>query len=146
MFRQQYSLEKSHGWRLKKVSEERRGRAVMLNQTGVLTNILNCVPKTPLLNTQIISFSPCVSPFFVSLPQLKTRLRYSILCNYNNDHYNQAVSYPRPSEVPWKKELCNTVSLIGIVGAPLEIKHLSSGKVLAWTRLAVKKSASDTTW
>lgn len=38
------------------------------------------------------------------------------------------------------------VHLIGIVAIPVEIKHLPSGKVLAWTRLAVKKSATDTTW
>ena len=118
----------------------------MLNQTVGRTSILNCVPKTPLFKTQTLSLSPCSNPFFSSLPQPKTQLRCSILCNYNNDHHNQAVSYPRPSEVPWKKELCNSVSLIGIVGAPVEIKHLSSGKVLAWTRLAVRKSASDTTW
>ncbi|KAJ6306572.1 hypothetical protein OIU78_021814 [Salix suchowensis] len=34
----------------------------------------------------------------------------------------------------------------GIVGTPVEIKHLPSGKVVAWTRLAVKKSANDTSW
>lgn len=118
----------------------------MLNQMVGRTSILNCVPKTPLFKTQTLSLSPCPNPFFSSLPQPKTQLRCSILCDYNNDHHNQAVSYPRPSEVPWKKELCNSVSLIGIVGAPVEIKHLSSGKVLAWTRLAVRKSASDTTW
>ena len=131
----------------RKIPEGRRGEeAVMANQTGVLTSTLNCIPKTPLLNTQTLSFSPFLNPLFVSLPQPKTQLRYSIFCNYSNDNYNQAVSYPRPSEVPWKKELCNSVSLIGIVGAPVEMKHLSSGKVLAWTRLAVKKSASDSTW
>ncbi|XP_077247361.1 protein OSB1, mitochondrial-like [Tasmannia lanceolata] len=54
--------------------------------------------------------------------------------------------YPRPAEIPWTKELCNSVHLIGIIGTPIQIKHLSSGKVLAWTRLAVKKSATDTVW
>lgn len=53
---------------------------------------------------------------------------------------------PRPSEIVWKKELCNLVQLIGIVGTPVECKELSSGKVVAWCRLAVKKSATDTTW
>lgn len=32
------------------------------------------------------------------------------------------------------------------MGTPIQIKHLISGKVLAWTRLAVKRSASDTVW
>ncbi|KAE8704030.1 auxin-induced protein 22D [Hibiscus syriacus] len=63
-----------------------------------------------------------------------------------DQNYNLQVSYPKPSEIPWSKELCNTVHLIGNVGAPVEIKHLPSGKILAWTRLAVRKSPSDTTW
>ncbi|XP_042026823.1 protein OSB2, chloroplastic-like [Salvia splendens] len=54
--------------------------------------------------------------------------------------------YPRPPEIQWKKELCNSVQLIGVVGAPVQIKHLASGKAVAWTRLAVKKSQTDTTW
>ncbi|XP_022769535.1 protein OSB2, chloroplastic-like, partial [Durio zibethinus] len=61
-------------------------------------------------------------------------------------NYNLQVSYPKPSEIPWCKDLCNTVHLIGNVGAPIEIKHLPSGNVVAWTRLAVKKSPTDTTW
>lgn len=52
-------------------------------------------------------------------------------------------SYPKPSEIPWQKELCNSVNLIGNVAAPVEIKHLPSGKVVAWTRLYVKKSATQ---
>ncbi|KAL6208680.1 hypothetical protein ACLB2K_019627 [Fragaria x ananassa] len=44
------------------------------------------------------------------------------------------------SNAPW------STALIGVVGLPVEIKHLPSGKVLAWTRLAVKKSATDTSW
>uniref|UniRef100_A0A7N0T3X4 Uncharacterized protein n=1 Tax=Kalanchoe fedtschenkoi TaxID=63787 RepID=A0A7N0T3X4_KALFE len=62
-----------------------------------------------------------------------------------NDNFSE-VAYPKPSEVPWKKELCNSVQLIGVVGKDVEIKHFSSGKVLAWTSLAVKKSATDTSW
>ncbi|XP_027934755.1 protein OSB1, mitochondrial-like [Vigna unguiculata] len=53
-------------------------------------------------------------------------------------------SYPKPSEIPWQKELCNSVNLIGIVSVPVEIKHLPSGKVVAWTCLSVKKSATQT--
>ncbi|KAK9057353.1 hypothetical protein SSX86_022188 [Deinandra increscens subsp. villosa] len=71
----------------------------------------------------------------------------------NNEHYEyekglagNGIEYPRPSEVPWSKELWNSVQLIGAVGTPVEFKQLSSGKVLAWCRLAVKKSATDTTW
>lgn len=57
-----------------------------------------------------------------------------------------APQYPRPAEIQWKKELCNSVQLIGVVGAPIQIKHLASGKSVAWSRLAVKKSQTDTTW
>lgn len=55
-----------------------------------------------------------------------------------------AMSYPKPSEIPWQKELCNSVNLIGIVAVPVEIKHLPSGKVVAWTCLSVKKSVTQT--
>lgn len=55
-------------------------------------------------------------------------------------------TYPKPSEIQWQKELCNSVNLIGFVGAPVEIKHLPSGKVVAWTRLSVKKNATQTSW
>ncbi|KAK7393477.1 hypothetical protein VNO78_22034 [Psophocarpus tetragonolobus] len=51
--------------------------------------------------------------------------------------------FPKPSEIPWQKELCNSVNLIGVVAAPVEIKHFPSGKVVAWTRLSVKKNASQ---
>ncbi|XP_020233333.1 protein OSB3, chloroplastic/mitochondrial-like [Cajanus cajan] len=56
---------------------------------------------------------------------------------------SMTTAYPKPSEIPWKKELCNSVSLIGVVAAPLELKHLPSGKVVAWTRLSVKKNATQ---
>lgn len=36
--------------------------------------------------------------------------------------------------------------LIGTVGTPVQIKHLSSGKALAWTRIGVRKSPTDTAW
>lgn len=83
------------------------------------------------------------------------RRRFNIKCSieYSNNGSSgggvgvQApVAYPRPAEVQWKKELCNTVHLIGVVGVPIEIKQFPSGKVLASTRLAVKKSATDTSW
>ncbi|XP_023770108.1 protein OSB2, chloroplastic-like [Lactuca sativa] len=54
--------------------------------------------------------------------------------------------YPIPIEVPWTKELCNSVQLIGNVGTLVEFKQLSSGKFLAWCRLAFKKSSTYTTW
>ncbi|XP_010936149.2 protein OSB1, mitochondrial [Elaeis guineensis] len=64
----------------------------------------------------------------------------------NADYEHARVVHPRPQEIPWRKELANSVRLIGIIGAPIQIKHLSSGKVVAWTRLGVKKSASETSW
>lgn len=58
----------------------------------------------------------------------------------------QTTQFPRPTEIEWRKELCNSVQLIGNVGTPVQIKHLSSGKVVAWSRLAVRKSPTDTAW
>ncbi|MQL90531.1 hypothetical protein Taro_023121 [Colocasia esculenta] len=62
------------------------------------------------------------------------------------DYEHTRMLYPRPQAIPWQKDLANTVHLIGIVGGPVQIKHASSGKVLAWTRLGVKTSATDTAW
>ncbi|XP_030456582.1 protein OSB2, chloroplastic-like isoform X2 [Syzygium oleosum] len=58
----------------------------------------------------------------------------------------QAAAYPRPQEIQWRKELTNSVQLIGVVSTPVEVRNLPSGKVVAWTRLAVRKSPTDTTW
>ncbi|CAI9104159.1 OLC1v1002784C1 [Oldenlandia corymbosa var. corymbosa] len=67
--------------------------------------------------------------------------------SFNNyDGFMGSQQYPKPTEIQWKKELCNTVQLIGIVATPVQIKQLSSGKALAWSRLAVKKSQTDTIW
>ncbi|XP_019188168.1 PREDICTED: protein OSB1, mitochondrial-like [Ipomoea nil] len=81
--------------------------------------------------------------------------------SYSNDYSNSssdsnavvyeygrfgASQYPRPMEIQWKKELCNSVQLIGVVAKPVQIKHLPSGKVVAWSRLAVKKSQNETSW
>jgi len=59
---------------------------------------------------------------------------------------NGAASYPKPAEISWNKDLSNSVNLIGFVANPIEIKHLPSGKVVAWTRLSVKKNASQMSW
>lgn len=83
------------------------------------------------------------------------RRRFKCSVEYTRDYFGNhqqspasvaAETYPRPAEIEWKKELCNAVQLIGVVGVPVEIKHLASGKVVAWTRLAVKKSSIDTSW
>ncbi|CAN1131783.1 Protein OSB1, mitochondrial [Linum perenne] len=75
---------------------------------------------------------------------------YRLKCSADYRDYNQnnqaVVSHERPAEIPWKKELCNTVQLIGIVDGPVEIKDLPSGKVVASTRLGFKKSAAETCW
>ncbi|XP_076883695.1 protein OSB1, mitochondrial-like [Bidens hawaiensis] len=84
---------------------------------------------------------------------IKLSLNTNGVYTSNSDHYEyekgltgSSQQYPRPEEVPWKKELCNSVQLIGTVGTPVEFKELNSGKVLASCRLAVRKSATDTTW
>ncbi|OMO78404.1 Primosome PriB/single-strand DNA-binding protein [Corchorus capsularis] len=112
-------------------------------------NLFVTVPKNPHTNTKIHTFSPSAAPqdssfFFPKRPRSFQPLKCSV--DYSDQNYNLQVSYPKPQEIPWSKELCNTVHLIGNVGFPVEIKHLPSGKVVARTRLAVKKSSTDTTW
>lgn len=104
----------------------------------ILNNLLTKTPSPTSTSNPFssLTFSPSWS--FRRLQQRS--LKCSI--DYNN---GQAV-FPKPSQLPWKKELCNSVHLIGNVGRPVEIKHLPSGKVVAWTSLAVKKSATDTSW
>ncbi|KAI3682671.1 hypothetical protein L1987_82826 [Smallanthus sonchifolius] len=128
-----------------------------------LPNNLQLVPSKPLLkhtppNNRIFIRSTSLHKNFNSRLSVSTNVKSSFDYNHNgvhtsNDHYEyekgligNGQQYPRPTEVPWKKELCNSVQLIGTVGTPVEFKQLSSGKVLAWCRLAVKKSATDTTW
>ncbi|CAA6662842.1 unnamed protein product [Spirodela intermedia] len=62
------------------------------------------------------------------------------------DFEHERVVHPKPATIPWRKDIANTVHLIGVVGTPVQIKYVSSGKVLAWTRLSVKNSSTETTW
>ncbi|KAJ3674725.1 hypothetical protein LUZ60_005341 [Juncus effusus] len=75
----------------------------------------------------------------------------SVRCSENSNGYGdfesrEPVVYPRPEEIEWSKDLANSVRLIGTVGQAVQIKQLASGKVVAWTKLGVWKSATDTTW
>ncbi|KAJ8749532.1 hypothetical protein K2173_025727 [Erythroxylum novogranatense] len=101
------------------------------------------IPRNPLSNTQfhVLSLTRFFRPNIVHLPY-KRSLRCS--ADFNDQNYDRGAGCAKPAEIPWSKELCNSVHLIGIVGNPVEIRRLASGKVLAWTRLAVKKSATDT--
>ncbi|KAL0903606.1 hypothetical protein M5K25_027997 [Dendrobium thyrsiflorum] len=64
----------------------------------------------------------------------------------NGDYHHERSSHARPPEIPWSKDIANSVNLIGTIGTSVQIKQLSSGKVLAWTRLGFKKSSSETSW
>ena len=119
---------------------------------ATLTTMVSCKPpnrtKTPL---PPIAFSSISFPLSISF-SLRQNIK-QLVCNDvarcsldNPDSNEQMGTYPRPSEIPWKKELCNSVQLIGIVGVPVQLTHLSSGKVVASTRIAVRKSATDTSW
>ncbi|KAJ1417542.1 Primosome PriB/single-strand DNA-binding [Sesbania bispinosa] len=68
------------------------------------------------------------------------KLKLKLKCSMDDS------SYPKPPEIPWKKELWNNVNLIGYVSSPVEIKQFSSGKVGACTRLSIKKNATQMTW
>ncbi|XP_054822690.1 protein OSB1, mitochondrial-like [Prosopis cineraria] len=120
-------------------------------------------PQSPSSRPTVPSGIQCSNHSLASVPSIysrcwrrfKTKWNGRLNCSmedfkeqsYGDDHYNQVrAAYPKPSEIPWHKELCNSVSLIGIVATPVEIKHFSSGKVVAWTRLAVRKNATRTSW
>ncbi|KAA8543312.1 hypothetical protein F0562_021193 [Nyssa sinensis] len=122
-----------------------------LEQTLLSTkNLPFCAPKCHLTN---IHLSPNPLSAVRLFPSSTRRLGFNgrLKCSTgysNNGHHDRLVGpqYPIPTEIQWKKELCNSVQLIGIVATPVQIKHLTSGKVLAWSRLAVKKSSTDTAW
>ncbi|KAJ6684997.1 SINGLE-STRANDED DNA-BINDING PROTEIN [Salix purpurea] len=118
-----------------------------LEQTLALsstTSLFFSFPKNPITNIKI----PILSPNPLSSSSEKSLPKRSLKCSvdYRDNHYSQTATHAKPDEIQWNKELCNSVHLIGVVGIPVEIKHLPSGKVVAWTRLAVKKSATDTSW
>ncbi|GKV20166.1 hypothetical protein SLEP1_g30323 [Rubroshorea leprosula] len=124
-------------------------RTMALEQTLVSTRkSVDFVLKNRFSATR---FSAPTSPFslrFYSDVPRRSNFRRSLKCSvdYKDQGYDFQASYARPPEIPWSKELCNTVHLIGVVGNPVEIRHLSSGKVVAWTRFAVKKSSTDSAW
>ncbi|KAB5557509.1 hypothetical protein DKX38_008418 [Salix brachista] len=108
------------------------------------TSLFSSISENPLINTKI----PTLSLNALSSSPKRPHFQRSLKCSadHRDNQYSQAVTHAKPAEIQWNKELCNSVHLIGIVGTPVEIKHLPSGKVVAWTRLAVKKSANDTSW
>ncbi|KAK2455436.1 protein OSB1, mitochondrial [Trifolium repens] len=81
-------------------------------------------------------------PSSITLPFKATHRNFNLKCS--NSITNG--TYPKPTEIQWNKDLFNSVNLIGFVADPVEIKHLPSGKVVAWTRLSVKKNATQMSW
>ncbi|XP_073222921.1 protein OSB2, chloroplastic-like isoform X2 [Cicer arietinum] len=82
--------------------------------------------------------------FSTTLPCKQIHRNFKLKFNCSNSITNG--TYPKPSEIPWNKDLCNSVNLIGFVANAVEIKHLPSGKAVAWTRLSVKKNATQISW
>lgn len=127
-----------------------------VEQTLPLRNTLLLYPNPrPIPSSAFPSLNPKALRRLASAARIKCSFDYNnsnTAVNYNNGFYEyeraamSAPQYPRPPEIQWKKELCNSVQLIGVVGTPVQIKHLPSGKVVAWSRIAVKKSQTDTTW
>lgn len=138
-----------------------------IQQTMMLPKNLHCTPKIPQTITHIPNLSSNPHSLLQLIPSQKTVLKKkqklglengSVKCsmdynNVNNGQYYEyekhvvgQPQYTRPSEIEWRKEICNSVQLIGIVGTAVQTKHLTSGKVLAWSRLAVKNSSTDTAW
>ncbi|GJN24004.1 hypothetical protein PR202_gb11708 [Eleusine coracana subsp. coracana] len=81
-----------------------------------------------------------------SLVRFPLPLGRRLLCSAQYSEAATPLTTPRPAEIPWSKELCNSVRLIGTVGTDIELRQLSSGATVARGRLAVWKSATETTW
>lgn len=81
-----------------------------------------------------------------SLVRFALPLGRRLRCSAQYSEATAPPTTPRPAEIPWSKELCNSVRLIGTVGTDVELRQLSSGAAVARGRLAVWKSATETTW
>ncbi|KAI3846510.1 hypothetical protein MKX03_003781, partial [Papaver bracteatum] len=128
----------------------------LLRSSSFQNPSLNLNPHHPhLISSSSSSFqfppNPFSSSLRLSLSKTETKINKRlgfyknpppISSSFNQDNQTQ---YPKPTEIPWSKELANTVHLIGNVGNPVQIKYLDSGKVLAWTSLAVRRSPTETT-
>ncbi|KAH9623548.1 hypothetical protein KSS87_011299 [Heliosperma pusillum] len=118
---------------------------------ATLMSTLSFTPLTPVKTQLPNKFPSQQAPLSLSF-SLRHNIKQLVCkpvprCSFENrDSYEQMGAYPKPSEIQWKKELSNSVQLIGTVGLPVQITHLSSGKVVASTRLAVWKSATETSW
>nr|GMD23676.1 protein OSB2, chloroplastic-like [Ipomoea batatas] len=135
---------------------------MVFEKTVFLSKPFTLIPNAPLRNSHTPSLSINFQPLSLRLSSSSSFNKNpgfvsSGPISYSNDYSNPngvvyeydrfgASQYPRPMEIQWKKELCNSVQLIGVVAKPVQIKHLPSGKVLAWSRLAVKKSQNETCW
>ncbi|XP_022155803.1 protein OSB2, chloroplastic-like isoform X2 [Momordica charantia] len=114
-----------------------------LEQTLSLSSSL--LPKHTLLSIPRNRFRIASLSHLDAAKRLRFARRFP-KCSAMENFSNYSTSYRKPPEIPWSKELSNSVSLIGTVGTPVEIKHLASGKDVAWTRLAVWKSSTETSW
>ncbi|KAG2719034.1 hypothetical protein I3760_03G248300 [Carya illinoinensis] len=93
-------------------------RTLLLQPSSLSTrrttrNFVCIIPKIPFSNLRIPSLAPPSSTN--RCLQLRCSVDHKDPQQYSN---NTQVAYPKPTEIPWSKELSNTVNLIGIVGTP----------------------------
>ncbi|KAJ6399373.1 hypothetical protein OIU77_020007 [Salix suchowensis] len=94
-----------------------------LEQTLALssaTSLFSSISENPLTNTKIPTLSLNALSSSPKRPHFQRNLKCS--ADHRDNQYSQAVTHAKPAEIQWNKEL------------------------FAWTRLAVKKSANDTSW
>jgi hypothetical protein len=115
-------------------------QAVSFSSTSFCSNLIT-FPRNP--NFIIPKFK---LPFSTTLPSKATHRNFNFNLKLKCSNSTTNGTYPKPTEVPWNKDLCNSVNLIGFVADPVEIKHFPSGKVVARTRLSVKKNATQMSW
>lgn len=124
-----------------------------LGQTLALPKaILLCTPRNPLFLSSSLNPNPPIRLFSSPSQTTKNTRRFSaVKCalTYNNNDNGQeervtVPQYPRPTEIPWQKEICNTVHLIGYVITVVQIRYLPDGRAVSVCRISVSKSPLET--
>ncbi|KAH7863980.1 hypothetical protein Vadar_024299 [Vaccinium darrowii] len=117
-------------------------------------SILLCTPRNPVITS--LSVNPNPSVHFFSFPSQTNSRRFSAVkfsLDYDNissidgnghDGRQAVPQYPRPTEIPWQKEIANTVHLIGRVTTAVQVRYLPGGKTVAYCRIDVNKSPLTT--
>lgn len=109
--------------------------------------LLLCTPRNPFIPSTSVNPNHPIHLLSTPSQTTKNKRRFgAVKCtlNYDNNIGREervaVPQYPRPAEIPWQKEICNTVHLIGYVTTVVQIRYLPDDRTVAVCRLAVSKS------